>query len=379
MNEPIKKNNELAPKQATDEIDLIEVFKKIWAERKIIYRTVAIFLVLGIMVAFGSSSEYKSEVVLLPEISNQNGSGMSGLLQQFGGLSGLNLNAAAQSNGTINPALYPTIIESTPFIVRIMNQKVYISKYNVTTSVYTYLKDINPPSLIGIIAGYTVGLPGKLIGSLHKKKETSAPVHKTNGPLKLTPDQETIVNNLKGRIKAVLDETAGTIKIDVEMPDPYAAAQLTDSVVNDLTQYLVSYRVQKAQADYDFIKARQEEAERKYLSLQNRSAGFQDANRDVISAAVLSTGTKITNEYNLAFNLYNTLSQQLEQARLKVQQETPVFKVLNPAEVPLKKSKPKRSLILAAMIFLGIFVGIGIITGKMIYRNAKTKNEPQVA
>ncbi|MDP4189101.1 MAG: GNVR domain-containing protein, partial [Bacteroidota bacterium] len=154
---------------------------------------------------------------------------------------------------------------------------------------------------------------------------------------------------------------------------------LTDSVVNDLTQYLVSYRVQKAQADYDFIKARQEEAERKYLSLQNRSAGFQDANRDVISAAVLSTGTKITNEYNLAFNLYNTLSQQLEQARLKVQQETPVFKVLNPAEVPLKKSKPKRSLILAAMIFLGLFVGVGIITGKMIYQNAKTKNEPQAA
>jgi len=52
-----------------------------------------------------------------------------------------------------------------------------------------------------------------------------------------------------------------------------------------------------------------------------------------------------------------------------VQEKTPVFKVIDPAKVPLQKSKPKTSLILVAMIFLGGFIGVGIIFGKLLYKN----------
>jgi len=76
-------------------------------------------------------------------------------------------------------------------------------------------------------------------------------------------------------------------------------------------------------------------------------------------------------EYSLSLNLFNTLSQQYEQAKIKVQEKTPVFKVIDPAKAPLQKSKPKRSLILVAMIFLGGFIGLGIIFGKLIYKNYK--------
>ena len=36
------------------------------------------------------------------------------------------------------------------------------------------------------------------------------------------------------------------------------------------------------------------------------------------------------------------LSKQLEQAKIKVAEEAPVFKTLEPARIPLKKSGPKR-------------------------------------
>jgi uncharacterized protein involved in exopolysaccharide biosynthesis len=49
---------------------------------------------------------------------------------------------------------------------------------------------------------------------------------------------------------------------------------------------------------------------------------------------------------------YFYLSQQLEQAKIKVQGNTPVFKVIDPAKAPLK-SKPKMSLILVALVFWG--------------------------
>jgi len=80
---------------------------------------------------------------------------------------------------------------------------------------------------------------------------------------------------------------------------------------------------------------------------------------------------RLNANYQRAFNVYNGLAQQLEQAKIKVQEKTPVFKVIDPAKAPLQKSKPKRSLILVAMIFLGGFIGLGIIFGKLIYKNYK--------
>jgi len=98
-----------------DEIDLIEVFKKIWAGRKTIYKSVAICFVLGLIVAL----EYKSEVSLLVESESKSG-GMSGLLQQFGGLAVINFGAAGGADA-LSPQLYPDVIKSTPFFLEIMN------------------------------------------------------------------------------------------------------------------------------------------------------------------------------------------------------------------------------------------------------------------
>ncbi len=80
-------------KLQSDEIDLIEVFRKIWDGRKTVYKSMAVCFVIGLIIALGSPKEYKSEVTLLVE-SGSNMNGMTGLLQQFGGLAGINLGAA---------------------------------------------------------------------------------------------------------------------------------------------------------------------------------------------------------------------------------------------------------------------------------------------
>ena len=92
---------------------------------------------------------------------------------------------------------------------------------------------------------------------------------------------------------------------------------------------------------------------------------------NIVSASVRTGEERLQAGYNLTFNVYNTLSQQYEQAKIKVQEKTPIFKVIYPAKVPLQKSKPKTRLILVAMIFLGGFIGAGIIFGKLVYKNYK--------
>ena len=76
----------------------------------------------------------------------------------------------------------------------------------------------------------------------------------------------------------------------------------------------------------------------------------------------------------LTFNVYNTLAQKLEQDKLRVQEQTPVYTIIQPATVPLKAASPKKPLILIGFVFLAIFSGIGYLFIKDLF-NPKEETE----
>jgi uncharacterized protein involved in exopolysaccharide biosynthesis len=352
----------------TDEIDLIEVFKKIKAGKRTIYKTIAVFFVWGLIIAFGTPKEYKSETTLLIETSSKNG--MSGLLQQFGGLAGLNFGNSSDQ-GALNPELYPYVIKSTPFMLEVMNVKVTESKYDSTLTVAQYIDRHTKSSAMSFLMDYTIGLPGKIMGWIKGKPKVENIPLNWKGPFGLTQKQSDMAKSLADCITTKEGDAKGTLVLSVEMQDPLVAAQLTDSVVKCLTKYVVDYHTQKAKTDLQFITDRHDEAETRYINAQKALAAYRDQNKNVILASAKSEEERLQAEYNLAFNVYNALSQQLEQAKIKVQEETPVFKVLNPAQVPLQKSKPKTSLVLISMLLFGGIIGIGIVFSKIIYRKYK--------
>lgn len=349
----------------SDEIDLIDLFRKIWDKRTTIYKSVAVFFVLGLLIVLISPKEYKSEVILLVESSSP--SGMNSLLQQFGGLAGFNGLGTATQEEALTPELYPGIIKSTPFLLGIMDDRLTDSKHDSTLMVSEFLDRHTRRSLSQIISGYTIGLPGKVLG-LVKGKPSKIDLPSSiaqPSPLKLTSKENALAGELSGRIKAIEGETVNTLIISAEMQDPRLAAQLADSVVKSLTTYIIDYRTQKAKTDLRFVQLSHAEAEKKFYNAQRSLALFKDRNMNIISASAQINEQNLQAEYTLAFNLYNSLAQQLEQAKLKVQEQTPVFKILEPAKVPLSKSKPKTSLVMIAMIFIGGVVGVAYILGKM--------------
>ena len=78
-----------------------------------------------------------------------------------------------------------------------------------------------------------------------------------------------------------------------------------------------------------------------------------DANQGIVFQRVLIEKERLQNETNLSYQLYNTTAQQVQQARAKVQQETPVIAVLQSPVIPAKKTKPSKLKILVAWMFLG--------------------------
>jgi len=353
--------------KAPEEIDLIELFLKIWAERKFILKVASVFLFIGLIIAFGTPKEYKAETTLIIE---SNKSATNGLLQQFGGLAGINIPMNSENTG-FAPDLYPSIIESKPFLVEVLNESIRCGECNKKISVYEYLNTQIKTSIIGYIKMYSIGLPGKIISLFKEKKQVEYKVPVLDSIINITKEQEGTIQALKGRIKLSTGDVDGKISIGVEMPDALASAELTNIVFQKLTHYITTHKIEKAKNDLAFIENQTQQAKNRYQYSQERLARFRDANHNIILATYRTEEEKLVNEMSLTFNVYNGLSQQLEQSKLKVQENTPIFKVLNQAQVPLNKSKPRKSMILIFSIFIGGFLGVGIIFGKILLKNIK--------
>ena len=373
MNTDIKNlNTTLSDNKA--EVDLLEILFDLWKRRKLILLFLIIMIGFGFIIAFTTPKEYSSQVRLLPEISDQKGG--ASILRQFGNLgnlTGFNFGLLGSSDA-INPNLYPEIVKSTPFLLKLMKEEFMVPRLNKKVSLYEYLLEYKPFSLPGLIRKYTIGLPGVMISKLRMKSGGNGHISDVNSDLiQLSPDQFKILLELQGRINGSVDKRNGIVTISVQMPDALHAAILTEKIAAFLTEYITSYRIEKAILDFNFINDRHKEAELNFLTSQERLSAFRDENKNIISAKILSEEERLQSEYNLAFNLYNSLSLELEQARISVQKETPVFKVLSPAEVPILKSKPKKAVILIASFIIGILLAFSYIILETIFAKIKSK------
>ena len=92
------------------------------------------------------------------------------------------------------------------------------------------------------------------------------------------------------------------------------------------------------------------------MEAQFKLAKFSDKNRDIISSSARIEEERIKSEYNLTFNLYNGLALELEQAKIKINEVTPVFTEIDPAIIPVDEEHPKRLIIVLSFTFIGFLL-----------------------
>lgn len=344
----IQDNNIQNTPEEESEIDLVEIAQKLWAGRKTIIKGCIIGAVLGLVVAFSIPKEYTTNIKLSPEISDSKGR-MGGGLSALASMAGVNMSQG-RSVDAVNPNLYPDVVSSVPFIVNLFNVNVTTSD-GETMTVADYLQNETHGAWWGTI----LGLPGKAIGgiiSLFKdKEEGSGQIN----PFHLTKDQWQMVQNLSKRISADVDTKTLVITIGSTMQDPVVSAQLADTVAENLKRHITQYRIQKAVNDVEYSQKINDSARKDYYEAQQRYADYVDKNHNVAFSSRRTEEERLRNEASLAFNLYNNTATQLQQFKTKVQENTPVYAVIQPATVPLKANS-SRLLKLVAFTFLGFVV-----------------------
>lgn len=343
------------------EIDLMDLAARLWRERRRIMRWCMWGAFAGLVIAFSIPKEYTVEVKLAPEVQGNMGArGSLGALASMAGINIANMNSA----DAMSPELYPDIVQSVPFMTELFGVEVTDEEGGATMPLAEYVtEELRSPWWSVVVKA-----PFKAIGwviDLFRKEEPEGAGG--TDPFRLTEEEDEVVQSLQERVTAIVDKKTTVVSLSVTMQDPLIAATLTDTVMRNLQDHITRYRTEKARVDLEFTQRLYDEAQQKYYDAQSRYARYTDENQNLSRKSFRTETERLQNEMNLAFNLYNQTAQQLQLAKAKVQELTPVYAVVQAATVPLEPSKPSKVLILIGCVFLaGAAAAAWILLGENI-------------
>lgn len=330
------------PENDEYEIDWMEILRKIIAIRKTLYKAASVGVVLGLIIALSIPKQYTVTVTLSPEMGGDKaGGGLASLASSF-----LGGATTSSSPDALNATLAPDIVASTPFILELFNTRVQTLDGKLDTTLVAYLDEQKSPWF-----SYIIKAPGMAIEAIKSLFVEETDTTAILNPFQLTEEEYQKVEDLRKVITANVDKKTAMTTITVTLQDPKVTAIIADSVVAKLQQYIIDYRIKKAKEDCAYLEELYKERQQEYYQAQSKYAHYFDSNRNIALQSVRAEQERLQNDMNLAYQVYSQVAQQLQVARAKIQEEKPVFAVVEPATVPLQPSGTSRKIILVGVVF----------------------------
>lgn len=359
------------------EIDLLELFKKLWDARRFILKVCGIGALIGLIVGFSMPKEYTSKILIAPESTTKSTSSSS--MNALASMAGLNLGNSS-GRDAIYPDLYPDIVSSTPFLVGLFDIPVHEQKDTTVMTLAEYMRDHQKAPWWRTITSAPFRLIGWTLSLLKDKEEEGEGGEKKIDPFQLTREEAGIAGGIGSKIMVTVEKKTWVTTLSVTMQDPLIAATVADTVRARLQEYVTEYRTSKARMTLEYTEKLYLEAQKEYYDAQEKYAKYADANQSMVLLGARAEQEKLQNEMQLAYSAYTQMSQQLRVAKAKVDEITPVYTIIQPASVPLSPSKPSKAMILVGFVFL---CGVGS-TGWVLFvrdfvNNRRKAKEEQAA
>lgn len=331
------------PPKKSLSIDWGKIFREILSYKWYYIKFLPLAFLVAAIYTLSIPNYYSCTVKLVPETSSgaKAGGSLAGLASSFG----INLGAGQAGADAIIPTLYPDIMNSVDFKTSLFPIKVTRKEDGKSFTYYEYLENEQIKPWWSTL----------LKGLRGKKEKTKDAIN----PFELTEAQSSIVKAINKKVSCSVDKKTLVITILVKDQDPLICATLADSVKTRLQNFITDYRTSKARVDLEYYKKMYVESKVKYEKAREKYASFSDSHRDVTSQRGRTKEANLLNEMQIQQTVYQQVVAQLQQAEMRVQQETPVFTTLQSATVPIRKDGPKRAQICIIFVFL-VFLGITV-------------------
>ena len=338
----------------TDEIDLIELLKKIYLEKKFILRISIVSTLLGVVYALSQPNKFTSSTTFIPQLSSGIKAGNSSL-SGLASLAGINVGTMENSS-KFPPSLYPQVVNGIPFKLDLLSSKIKLE--NKTLSVEDYFsKNSSSFNLIGIVKKYTIGLPSLILSSFNKQDYVS----EKPDIFTVTELNNKLFDKIDDALSLSINQKVGFITISFTDADKNIAAQITRIAQNLLQEKIIEFKNQSSKEMLDFALKQYSEKKESHEKLQDERAVFVDKNINISSSLFQNKLSRLESEVNISESIVQQLASQVEQAKLQVNKDTPVFTTIQPVTIPFERSAPRRSIIVITFAFLGIVFSVGYI------------------
>ncbi len=349
----------------SDEIDLIELLKTLWDSKRLIIKITFFFAVLGIASSLLSPIVYTASSTFIPQ-SSQAGSGASSL-SGVASLVGINLGGA-MSAAEIPPSIYPQILESVPYKRELLETSLKSSKKNSNILLKDYLlNEISSSSALDLITKYTVMLPFTIVNAIRGNKE--GPSAGSHSIMSVSSDEDDLFEALEDILSLSVNTKDGFVSLSAEMGDPIICALVAKEAQKILQKSVINYKIISASEVLVFNQKQLNLKKVEFDSLQNKLALFKDSNLNIIDSRFENRLSGLEAEFSLVSSVYQELAKQLEQSKLQVSKDTPIFSVIKPVTIPNKRSAPKRTQMVLVYLFIGFILGSGYVLIKEPVKN----------
>ena len=332
-----------------DEIDLIALLKTVFVARRFVITITVMFSALGIVLALVSPVRYTATSMFMPQLSErQSSSSLGGLAS----LAGVNLSAIMGGQPQeIAPSLYPQIAESSPYRMALLETPVGESQISFRDYILGQDRGV---SIIALIKKYTIGLPSLLFSS-----NNTEPTPQTNTLFDISEEDRGLFEVINQVLSVKVDDKEGLVSISVEFSDRKIAAQLAQAATDLLQTKIIAFKSQSARNNLQFVQSQFDAKRQEFEQIQDSIAMFKDQNLNITSSLYQNQLTRLESQFTVTSSVFQELAGQVEQAKIQVNKDTPIFMIIEPVSVPLKRSKPKRTTMVVIWTFLGGVIAVG--------------------
>ena len=316
--------NNIKPKIIDENgIDFLTLYSALSNSKKYIFFFTLLITFLGTGSSYLLKKQYKAEITLYPakKDATQGINQIQALAANFG----IN-NANTDQNFNI-----PDVVKSRRIALSAINQRWDIGD-NLPVNLRSFWFDKN-----------------NLWMSLLKSKNDSDSLEVT----------EKAIKKFQRHIQVSEDRMSGLIKISTTFENPKLSADIANFIGDQVEIYIQKENSAQSKKEKVFISDRLsivknelEESELGLKEFKERNRGYED------SPELFMIFSQLFREVEAKKQVYLTLQQQLELARIEEVKQSPILHVLDYAFPPIKKSFPNRRLFFLISIFIGLILSI---------------------
>ena len=326
-----------------DEIDLRALFQILWNDRKRIIQITAVVTLMGVFYALLATPLYKSAITMYP--SGQEGGGQLSQLQGMASTFGFDMGGGDPSFNI------PDIVKSRRLKTELIYHKWNSKEFDKPVNLIHYWEiddatgiSLNPISWIKALFASDAGSDYRTL-----KWETDA------------------LEILNDRI-SVNEGQSGLITVEILMEEPAISADMANTMYPAIVDFTIETHSKQARLNREFIEGRQIEVKDQLTEIEEVLKVFRERNRRIMESPQLQLEMeRLLREVEIKTQVYITLQQQYELARIDEVKETPSVVVLDIGKPAAEKNSPKRKLIVIMGIFLGLIFGIIYVLVKKLF------------